>query len=234
MIEKVLTYQETDGKIRQIEKQLNDSESKKRGRQFSAYLRDAEAAFKKMEQRSKELNIMLNGLTQSFDEKVKLVTEYEKNVDTSRDLEEINYLRKKIDDLAKVLMSVDKDVKGILQEIEEISKQYDSYRDKYPMARKQYLECKENYEKEKQARVPELNELQKSLKKIEKTLDPEMLDTYQKIKGQGIYPPFVPLVGSNQCGGCQMEIPSGIVANIDQKGYIKCDNCRRIVYKTKV
>jgi len=233
MIEKILKYQEIDGKVRQIEKQLNESENKKRGRQFSAYLKDAETAFKKMEQRSKELNIMLNSLTQSFDEKTKLVSEYEKNIDTSRDLDEINYLRKKIDDLGKVLIGIDKDVKAIMQEIDEISKQYDSYRDKYPVARKQYLECKEKYEKERAEREPELNEFQKELKKIEKTLDAEMFDTYEKLKGQGIYPPFVPLVGSNQCGGCQMEIPSGIVANIDQNGYIKCDNCRRIVYKNK-
>ena len=66
MIENLLKYQEIDGKIRQIEKELNDSENKKRGRHLSSYLRDAEHSVKKMESRSKEINIMLNGLLQTF------------------------------------------------------------------------------------------------------------------------------------------------------------------------
>lgn len=231
MINNLLRYQEIDGKLRQIEKQLNDSESKKRGRQLNAYLRESEETFKKMEQRSKELNILLATLMQNFEEKNKLVAEYEKNVNSSRNLDEINYLRKKVEDLSKTLAGVDKDIKGIMTEIDEISKQYESYRDKIPMAKKQYVECREKYEEERKAREPEVNELLKELKKAEKAIDPEMLDRYTKLKGQGIYPPVVPLENSNQCGGCRMEIPSGIVANIDEKGYIKCDNCRRIVYK---
>lgn len=230
MIENLLKYQEIDGKIRQIEKELNDSENKKRGRHLSSYLRDAENSVKKMESRSKEINIMLNALLQSFQEKVKLVDEYEKNVETSLDLGEINYLRKKADDLTRALQGVESEVSALLREIAEISAQYDDFRNRYPAAKKQYEECRAAYEKETRERRPEAQKLMGELKTLENGIDKPVLERYKTIKGQGIFPPLVKLI-ENRCGGCQMEIPSGILSGIEEKGYIRCDNCHRIVYK---
>lgn len=232
MMDKMLAYQEVDGKLRQIQKELNDSESKKRGRQLSGYLRDAENSFRKMEQRSKEINILLAGLSQAFAEKLRLVGEYEKNVETSINLDEINYLRKKTDDLARSLQSTEMEVNDLLREIGSIASRYDSFRNRIPQAKKQYDECRAAYEKESGERMPEMQKLSAELKNLEKGIDADALRHYNNIKGQGIYPPFVPLV-ENRCGGCQMEIPSGILGNIEEKGYIRCDNCHRIVYKKK-
>lgn len=230
-MDKLLIYQELDGKLRKIDKQLNDSEDKKKGRQLNAFLKEAEDSLRKMEERSRELNQLLSNLNQSYTEKEQTISEYEKSVDKSIDLDEVNYLSKKMSDLAKSISVLDRQAHDVTKEIEDLSAKYENYRSKVPTAQKQYRECRERYDVLVKQRMPEIMQIKAELSKMEKTLNPELLEKFKRLKSQGVYPPFVPLIGNNQCGGCQMDNPTGLVSAIDSKGYIVCENCHRVIYK---
>ena len=44
---------------------------------------------------------------------------------------------------------------------------------------------------------------------------------------------FVSLSGENQCGGCRVDMPMSLVSKLSDKGYIECENCHRIIYKSE-
>ena len=80
-------------------------------------------------------------------------------------------------------------------------------------------------------REPEVSALQRKKAEIEKHLSPEILTIYKELKAQNVPRPFVPLEEPNRCGGCRMDLPVGKLSALSEKGYIRCENCHRIIYK---
>jgi len=162
-----------------------------------------------------------------------LIAEYAAAVDKSIDLDELNYLNKKFNDLSKTVSLLDRDMAALLKDMEDTSAQFEEYRQKLPKAKKQYSEAKSSFDEVRKSREPEIIEIRKKMAQAEKKISPELLEKYRKLKSQGVYPPFVSLSGENQCGGCRVDMPMSLVSKLSDKGYIECENCHRIIYKSE-
>ena len=230
-MESMLKYQEIDGQIKKIVYNLNHSEECLRGKKLGQFLKESEESLKKMDKRSEELTALINKLKTSYQQSTKDFDELENGVGHAIDKEELNYLSKKLAEVSKSIATIEKDINVAIREMDDISKRYDELRGKVPTARSQYMECKEKFEKLKKEHEPEVSALRAELQALEKDLDAKILEGYQKLRKQGIYPVIVPLVGGNKCGGCQMEVSIGATGKLDEKSFVVCENCQRLIYK---
>ena len=71
--------------------------------------------------------------------------------------------------------------------------------------------------------------LKKQIKALEKGLDAELFSKYKELRKDGVFPMFVEL-NDKSCGGCRTNLPSSTLERIKEHGYIRCENCRRIIY----
>ena len=97
------------------------------------------------------------------------------------------------------------------------------------LARQKHKENKDIYDNFVGEVEPKIKKLQTSLKEKEKSLDKELYEKYKNLRKDGIFPIVVEL-RDNTCGGCGMGLASNTLERIKQKGYIQCEQCRRIIY----
>ncbi len=230
-IENMLEYQKIDGKIKEIISRLNNSDESINGRKLGLFLKESEEKLRKMNKRAEELSSSVQRLKNLYAQSTKDFDEMEKGVEAAIDREELNYLTKKLSETTKSLGTIEKELNAAIREMNDIIKRYDELRDKVPVAQKQYKEYRSKFENMKKDCEPEVSQLKNKLQELEKDISPEMLEKYQKMRGQKIYPVIVPLAGGNKCGGCQMEVSIGAKGKLDEKGFVVCENCQRLIYK---
>lgn len=230
-MENMLKYQEIDGQIKKIVYKLNHSEECVRGKKLGLFLKESEEKLKKMDRRAEELTALIQKLKAAYQQSIKDFDDMEKGVEQAIDKEELNYLSKKLNEVQKSLSSIEKDINGAVKEMEDISRRYDDLRGKVPSAKAQYKECRGKFDEMKKQVEPEVSALKAQLQALEKEIEPKVLENYQKLRSQNIYPVIVPLVGGNKCGGCQMEVSIGATGKLDSSGFVVCENCQRLIYK---
>ena len=234
MMEQMLKYQEIDGKIKKIVYTLNHSDESVKGKKLGLFLKKAEENLKKMDRRSEELNSGVKKLKELYAQSIKDFDELEAGVEHAIDKNELNYISKKLADVSKNMAAIEKEISSVLREIDEIGKSYDDLKRKVPDARTQYKECRSKFEEKKKECEPEVTALKTELAQLEKEIsdkNPKLIEIYQKLRGQNIFPVLVPLVGGNKCSGCQMEVSIGATSKLDEKGFVICENCQRLIYK---
>ncbi|MEG1710876.1 MAG: hypothetical protein RR054_03915 [Clostridia bacterium] len=232
MIEQLLKYQTLDLSQRAVKNEINSTDEFKKTHQAKRFLKDAEDALKKMDTQVNELNKVLNNLSIEFEKNNKIIGEYEMQVDNSEDIGELNYLEKKASQLTKLIESQEKDISLIVIEVEQLMQSFEDFRAKVPAYKKLYKENREKYDAIVIQRSRELDAIKNEMTALEHKIHPKLLDAYKKLSAEAIMPAAVPLKGSDRCSGCNMNIPLGTVSKIDEFGFIVCENCRRIVYKT--
>ena len=231
MLDKILEYQTLDAQIKAIELELSSTEERKRSRDLLQFLKETEEKLKKMEQYVSEIAFKYNSFKEQYDTNSNLLKEYSDAVNSVMDEDELNYLRKKYEDLVHVIANIEKEINAIIQEANSISKQFDECKAKLPLAKKQYAEVKEKFDAIRKQKEPEISEIQRKKSELEKGIPAEVLTLYKELRDQNISRPFVKLEEPNRCGGCRMELSMGKMSAIESKGYIRCESCHRVIYK---
>ena len=231
MLDKILEYQTLDSQIKAIELELSSTEERKRSRALLQFLKETEEKLKKMEQYVSEIAIKYNSIKEQYDTNSKLLKEYSVAVNNVLDEDELNYLRKKYENLVHVITNIEKEINAIMQEANSIAKQFDECKAKLPVAKKQYAEVKEKFDAIRKQKEPEISEIQRKKSELEKFIPADVLTLYKELRDQNISRPFVKLEEPNRCGGCRMELSMDKMSTIESKGYIRCESCHRVIYK---
>ena len=71
-------------------------------------------------------------------------------------------------------------------------------------------------------------ELKEKLAAMEKQVPEILISEYKRIKG--FRPNPVAILSENRCGGCNMQLPSGVAAAVMSSDKpVECENCGRIL-----
>ena len=135
MNEYILQFQQLDLKLRKIEQELGATAERRRSKQLHQYLKESEEKLKQLEEHAEQLSLRLDKLKDSYAENKELIAEYAAAVDKSIDLDELNYLNKKFNDLSKTVSLLDRDMAALLKDMEDTSAQFEEYRQKLPKAK---------------------------------------------------------------------------------------------------
>lgn len=101
-------------------------------------------------------------------------------------------------------------------------------------SRADYADAKAKFESFQKGKEAELKKLKDARDSLAGAVEPVLMETYLKLTGDGVYPAFAPateLDKNMSCGVCGMVVSSSAKTDLENKGYCRCETCRRIIYK---
>ena len=230
--QEMLQYQAVDGELNRIEKDLRKNESFVKRKQYKALSQECEENLGKLDVKAQDLKGQLAIARQTMDKITEVIEEHAKEISTLEDVDELNYMNKKLNEQLAELANVEKDIKRILREGEEISKSFDDINVKLPKLVKLYNKCNEEFAQATAEVKPRVRELQLKQAELKKVIDAELFDVYKRVSEGGLHPVFVPLHDGCRCGGCRMEMPKAVVdSQLANSQFMRCEHCGRIIYK---
>ncbi len=229
--QEILEYQSLDGELTRIEKDLRKNENYVKSRKYKALWREIDESLSVLDARTADLHNQLVQAHQTVEKLSASVEEYSKEIENVQDDDELNYISKKLNAQMELLASAEKDVKRIVKEAEEIAKTFSENSAKIPKIVNAVSACDAEFKKATESVKPRVAEIKKRQLALQSQIDKTLLEGYLK-KHEQVHPVFVPLKGENICGGCQMDMPLAVVTSgFEQKGYVVCEHCGRIIYK---
>lgn len=230
--QEMLTYQQLDGELNRIERELRKSEVFIQRRRYKAASQECEETIAKLDARAAELKTQLAAAQQTVKQISEVIEEHSKEMDTLQDVDELNYMNKKLNEQFAELNNVEKEIKRILREGEEISKTFEETSAKLPRLVAGYNKYNDEFNKAAAEIKPRVNQIRAQQAELRKSIDDHIFDIYKKVADGGLYPVFVPLEEGTRCGGCRMEMPKAAVdAQFAGKPYMRCEHCGRIIFK---
>ena len=230
--QEMLQYQKLDSELNKIERELKKNEFYVKRKQYKALRQECEENLAKLDAKAAELKSQLAVAKQSLEEISSVIDEHSREIADIADGDELSYMNRKLSEQLDMLANVEKTIKRILREGEELARMFEEINAKLPKIVAGYNKCNTEFAKATEAARPRVTELKAQQAELRKKIDDNLFATYKRISDGQIHPVFVPLRDECRCGGCQMEMPRAVVdAQMNNKGYMVCEHCGRIIYK---
>lgn len=225
---KILEYQNKDGELFKIERELHKSESRKIYLQMIDTVKKTQEKSSLLESKAGELVKDYESIKKAYDDNV---AQYEKFI--SKNLDEIS--DKDLDTIISATSSILNNLgileKKLFSEAEALNttlNEFNSTRKSYEEAKVKYVENKKVYDDEVRKKAPQMEQIKGELSKLEKDIEPKLLARYKQLRADRIYPAFVRLMDKS-CGWCRMERSAAEIDKLKSQTYMECDNCHRII-----
>lgn len=224
----ILIYQDLDLKIKKIENDILESDSRKNATEMQNHLRALQEKLAKLEQQAQNLNQKYEKVEAGMAEASKKFEQLtaKANIVVGADAEALAETAKT---MQNILQTYDREASSLGRIAEEISRELESVMKNAKTAKKNLLFYREQYDKLRASKETELQELKKQLKAKEATVDKKLLSKYLSKQTGRNTRIFVPLE-NGRCGGCKMEIAQSGLAKIAKDKFMECENCGRIIY----
>lgn len=228
MIKSLLTYQETDAKLREIELKLSGSEERKKALSAKKYLDGVEESLNKLDLKASELNAAYEKCVEDLNKLKEQESEFAAAADEAEDLNAIEYLGKKTDELLSRIKTLSATAARIAEEIQAVLKEFAQTKAKTKAAQAQYNENAPKYAELKNSLKGEKEAVEKELSELKKKVDPALMAKYEK-KRSGFYP-VVYEVKVDACGACNMQLSMSEIGKLKNGETIECEHCGRLLY----
>ena len=230
MIKELLAYQNADAKLRKIEKELGSSVAKKKGAQAKAYLEGVNDSVNKLDDKAE---LIAGESISLFDQQKKIESELQdisKAIDSATDENEVAYLAKKAEELLNQIKALAQKINKNNEESSKIVKEYSGIRNQTKSAQAQLAEAREEYDKLKATFRDEMVAINKELETLKKSVDPALMEKYEKKRANKIFPIAFEVTDS-VCGACRMELSMLELNKLKNGEIIECDQCGRLLYQ---
>lgn len=230
--QEMLEYQKIDRELGRIEKDLRENENYVKFKQYKNMRQACEDSIVRAEGKAAELKSQLTACRESITKITSQIEEYCHAMDDACDVDELNYINKKLNEQLDALASVEKDVKRLQREGEDTVKSLEEINEKLPKVVALCVKFNNEFNKVKEEQRPRVAELKQKQAALKQKITPSLFEIYKKVSEGQIQPVFVELRDGIRCGGCQMEMPKARVdAQFATKDYMRCEHCGRIIYK---
>lgn len=230
--QEMLTYQQLDGELNRIERDLRKNENFVKRRQFKAASQECEETISRLDARAADLKNQLAQAQQTVKKITEVIDEHSREIGSLQDVDELNYMNKKLNEQINELSVVEKEIRRIVHEAEDISQAFDEASAKLPKLIAGFRKYDEEFNKIAAEVKPRVAEIRARQAELQKSIDENIFNVYKKASDGGLYPVFVPLENGTRCGGCRMEMPKAAVdAQFANKSWMRCEHCGRIIFK---
>lgn len=224
-------YQNTDRIVEKFENELKNAPERQKLMKLRGSLLEAQGQLADME-----------GTVGSFDERLAASKEYAAQcMQKAKDvLKEVESSKETQGDALKALISscaqaqeqlqkIERDIHRLQEEVSALDRKQKEIRMKAMKAKAEYTPLKEAYDEDFKSKAEKLEALRTKRKEASGGIEPAVLLRYKAVK-QHHMPPIAKLKG-DQCGGCNMSLPSVVVRDaMDDQKIVECENCGRILY----
>lgn len=224
-------YQLADLEYDKLENQLKNSKSRQNLLRIRKFLIDQQERLLIMEKDAEKKHERVKKMTAQFDQCKTRFKELEEGYGDAPkdDLDSVNTLLNEYTKVQGEIVLIRRELYGMIQDIKGVESKLSEMRAKITKARKDFARYKDEHNKELEASADELRRLQSAVKKVEKEVDAALLERYKEIKKNRSAP--LALIEADQCGGCNMTLPSLMVSQVQEGNRIfECENCGRILY----
>ena len=229
MLKEILQYQKLDASLIKIERELENSDTKKVVNKMVEQVRHAQNKLVELEQSANKLLAEYERLKQEFESEKKNLSDL-KGVDLEKFTEtELRDSSKSITRQIAGLLTLNKEITALSKQIVVTLDDFDKTKREGMQAKNRYNESLKNYKAVAGDKAQRVDEIRAELKNLERVIDPKILTRYKKMRLDHKFPIFVPLV-NHSCGGCAMELPNARIDLLKKQGVLECENCHRMIY----
>ncbi|MBQ8426805.1 MAG: hypothetical protein IJX16_03475, partial [Clostridia bacterium] len=157
-------------------------------------------------------------------------SELQNSLEEIEDEKGAEYLMKKADELFSKIKELEGRINTISTEIQALLKEYESIKVMTKKAQAQYNENAPKYKALKESVQAEITKAKEELDAIAKKVDHELMKRYQAKRTDKMYP-IVYAIRGEQCGACNMELPTSVLGKLKKGEVIDCDQCGRMLYQ---
>ncbi len=232
-IKAILDYQEADRAIRAQETEIERSEQATKAREAQMKFKDAKEVVDKCDKEAQVLISYYNKAKVFFEENTKKVEELNERIKEASDNIDTEKLKGQLNQLLDKFAKIERDLAHIQKKTEEITSEFAQASKKGAAAKNEYIDNKQKYDDFRTSKAAEIEALKAKLKSCESQVDKGLLEKYNNLRKDKVFPIFVPFEEPRSCGGCRMELSMGITSKLKEQGTITCEHCRRIVYYNK-
>lgn len=229
----LLNYQEIDGKLKEIEDSLKSSEEAKKYYVATKFLKTVGEVAVSVDQKAKPLIDSYNALALEVKTLEEKAQEFLKSVETCENDDELNYLKKKFQDVANSILQKEDAIKNLQKSMSDLFSEYNKLKEENRAMQEQYKEFAPKFKELKDSKAPEVKSLKAQLEEIAKNVEPSLMQKYVQKREDKKFPIIYGVDTSGKdcyCPACATGM-SISAKNELVNGVIKeCENCRKLLY----
>lgn len=234
-IKYLLKYQEVDGKVKEIEDSLKKTEEAKKYYSASKFLKTVGEVASSIDAKSKPLIDSYNALVSDLKSLEKKAEEFSKSVETCENDDELNYLKKKFQEVANEILLKEDSVKNLQKNIDDIFSEYNKLKEDNNAYKLQYNEFAPKFKELRDAKAPEVKALKTELEQIAKSIEPNLMQKYIQKREDKRFPIIFGVDTSQKscyCPACATGMSISAQNELVSGNIKECENCRRLLYSS--
>ena len=232
LIDELLRYQETDGRLRNIEQEIDASEERKKYMTARKFLEKAPEKLESLDAKAAELKHLFELLVGKYNEIADTIKDYENLDEMVEQGAEISFYQKNASQIMDSLKSLKAEITKLASRIETAKSEYATAKKQTIAMQKQYKEYKIKYGEIKESRSEEIKTIEAELAKLSQKISPDILSKYNTKRKEKLFP-VVCEVRGNRCPQCGMELSIAEISKLSEGNFIECDSCRRVLFTKK-
>ncbi len=228
-IKQLLMYQQKDAELLAIEKEVANSEERKKYVQTKNFIKKASEKLDQLEGKSQELLGLMERLNKKYAEITDVLKDFEHLDELVDGGADISFYQRNASQITDTIKTLKADIANLSALAKETAEEYQTLKKKVIAAQKQYPVAQEAYQEYNNSKKAAMNAISAELNEIAKGLEEEVLRKYQTKRSERIFP-IICEIKADRCSKCGMELSIAGKEIVASGKVIECENCHRILY----
>ncbi len=228
-ITQLLMYQKKDAELLEIEKEVANSEERKKYVQTKSFIKKASEKLDQLEGKSQELLALMERLNKKYAEITDVLKDFEHLDELVDGGADISFYQRNASQITDNIKTLKADIANLSALAKETAEEYQTLKKKVIAAQKQYPAAQEAYQQYNNSKKAAASAISAELEEIAKGLDEEVLRKYQTKRSERIFP-ILCEIKADRCSKCGMELSIAGKEIVASGKVIECENCHRILY----
>lgn len=229
-LELLWAYQQEDMESDRLENEIKRSPTRLKLVKNRDYLVEQQGVIKRIEGEVVVMGDRIDAIKDAIDRYQEQLNNLQAKfeADPPQDIEAIKQLSADTKKLLGTITTYEQEMKRIRKDAADRDRQQHEIRVKAAKVKSEFDQLKIVYEKEYKEKLKALQAQRKVVAEKGKEIDPPHLEKYKTIKLHCV-PPIARLL-NDQCGGCNMSLPSVVLRTIKSgSSIIECETCGRMI-----
>jgi predicted nucleic acid-binding Zn-ribbon protein len=229
-LQAILEYQEIDKKMFLLEKEISESEERKKYVKLQKFLKVAPERLDALDAKAASLKAEADSLASKAEKVEAMLGDFENLEELVHGGADIAFYKKKAQSIVSSLKQIRAEINTLSATIKETDAEYQKLKKQVIAAQKQYAEASEEYKAVKGAKESERKQIETQLVKAAeavKVSNTKILEWYLTKRKEKMFP-IVGVLNHGRCPFCGMEPPIAMKSRLADG--IECDNCHKIIF----
>ena len=236
MISELLKYQEKEKEKLKLVFSVEGGKVKRELDESNRQLESAKQDIVKLDSEAKNIAGLIDVVRKNMGEILARVDDIMSKEHDSDNEDELNSAITYISTISNKVDGYESQLNDLNRKINDKANQFEDAKNKLMKLQKNIQVLMPQYEEQRKQIAPKVDEFNKSLKEMEASINPKLIERYKKIRsldksGKAV-DIAVPLAGE-RCSGCHFEMPISMIHKIATDGYITCEECGKILFKNQ-